>query len=164
MYERFVCFFASVNGSIKTAVMPLSFSANNMVMWIQSKNSKQLKNIPWSYYSRDMNKVKSLLPWAKLDYYPKYLIFILTSIIVKWQFLQVDRPISRSGERWHNASEFDVMSFIPKGDRSTFHQNWVVWYQCMHSCMYTIVPICPKKNYNQTFRMDNFQSSEWIKV
>ena len=24
--------------------------------------------------------------------------------------------------------------------------------------------ICPKKNYNQTFRMDNFQSSEWIKV
>ena len=24
--------------------------------------------------------------------------------------------------------------------------------------------ICPKKNYNRTFRMDNFQSSEWIKV
>ena len=24
--------------------------------------------------------------------------------------------------------------------------------------------ICPKNNYNQTFRIDNFQSSEWIKV
>ena len=24
--------------------------------------------------------------------------------------------------------------------------------------------ICPKKNYNRTFRMDNFRSSEWIKV
>ena len=24
--------------------------------------------------------------------------------------------------------------------------------------------ICPKKNYNRTFRIDNFQSSEWIKV
>ena len=26
------------------------------------------------------------------------------------------------------------------------------------------VAICPKKNYNRTFRINNFQSGEWIKI
>ena len=51
----------------------------------------------------------------------------------------------------------------------------ITMYTVIPTCMYVYMSICgvaagicyticPKKNYNQTFRMDNFQSSEWIKV
>ena len=30
--------------------------------------------------------------------------------------------------------------------------------------LFAAIPYVPKKNYNRTFRIDNFQSSEWIKV
>ena len=34
---------------------------------------------------------------------------------------------------------------------------WITAQASQQNCEYTI---CPKKNYNRTFRMDNFQSSE----
>ena len=40
----------------------------------------------------------------------------------------------------------------------------VPFYMCMCAHLHSCVPYVPKKNYNRTFRINNFQSGEWIKI
>ena len=55
-----------------------------------------------------------------------------------------------------------VDSYIAKSrEKQTqlFDEKDLYWSTGIHA-WYTVDTICPKKNYNRTFRMGNFQSSE----